>query len=217
MPHLVTIPMSYFEAQIQFERPNLRLWLDRTDVTQALFDAFAKWGVNVDNVELISTGKPSEQGIKFMLPQKKASFFFSPASCAFTRDGTSWDTVGETTEIFDTALSTLVKTGNVKPANFNTIVALHLQPKDVSFRELLQKLIPQPMVGLEPTPPRTLASLVKWDNRRVTVDGSAHIANGIYVKLERTFGADASYEQIAHQLKADEDAIFAMLDVKEEA
>lgn len=43
------------------------------------------------------------------------------------------------------------------------------------------------------------------------------IANGIFLRYEREFKADVSYEEIAHQLKADEDGIFAMLDVKEEA
>lgn len=50
----------------------------------------------------------------------------------------------------------------------------------------------------------------------MTIDGSGHVANGIFIRYEREFSASVSYEEIAHQLRADEDGIFAMLDVKEE-
>jgi hypothetical protein len=216
MPELVTTPMSYFEALIEYERPNIKLWLDRAAVVQALFDAFARWNVKVDDVDILTTGKNSEQGIKFRLTEKRVSFFFSPAACRFTRDNSSWETAQETIEILDTALATLVAKGEIKPASFKTIVALHVQPKSLPFIEILRKVIPAPMAALDNSPARTAASVVKWDKRKVTVDGSGQIANGIFIRYEREFAADATYEQMADQLKADEDAIFAMLGVKEE-
>jgi hypothetical protein len=217
MPEIVTTPMSYFEALIEYERPNILLWLDRAGVVQALFDTFAKWNVKVDDVEILTTGKNSEQGIKFRLPEKLASFFFSPAACRFTRDSTSWETAQETIEILDAAVTTLTRVGNVKPATFKTTVALHIQPKSLPFIEILKKIIPAPVAALEPAPPQTMASVVKWDERKVTIDGSGQIANGIFIRYEREFKADIGYEEIARRLRADEDGIFAMLDVKEEA
>jgi hypothetical protein len=216
MPEIVTTPVSYFEALIEYERPNLKLWLDRATVVQALFEAFSPWNVNVDDVDILTTGKNSEQGIKFRLPEKRVSFFFSPAACRFTRDGTSWETAQETIEILDAAVTTLATTGGIKPARFKAIVALHVQPKNVPFIEILKRIIPAPMAALDGSPTQTMASVLKWDNRKVTVDGSGQIANGIFIRYEREFTAGVSYEEMAHQLRADEDAIFAMLDVKEE-
>jgi hypothetical protein len=217
MAEVVTTPMSYFEVLIEYERPNVGLWLDRVAVVQALFDAFARWDVKVDDVEVITTGKNSEQGIKFRLPEKRVSFFFSPAACRFTRDNTSWETARETAEILEVALTTLVTTGKIKPATLKALVALHIQPKTVPFIEILRKIIPVPMASLDAAPARTTASVVVWSDRKVTIDGSGQIANGIFIRYEREFKAGVSYEQMAHQLKTDEDGIFAMLDVKEEA
>jgi hypothetical protein len=216
MPEIVTTPMSYFEVLIEYERPNLKLWLDRAAVVQALFDAFARWNVGVDDVDILTTGKNSEQGIKFRLTEKRVSFFFSPAACRFTRDNTSWETAPETIEILDTALQTLVAKGEIKPAMFKTVVALHVQPKSTPFIEIIKKVIPASMAALDDTPASTAASVLKWDKRKVTIDGSGQIANGIFIRYEREFKATASYEEMAYQLKADEDKIFAMLDVKEE-
>jgi hypothetical protein len=216
MPEIVTTPMSYFEVLIEYERPNIKLWLDRAAVVQALFDAFAQWNVKVDDVDILTTGKNSEQGIKFRLTEKRVSFFFSPAACRFTRDNTSWETARETIEILDTAVATLATKGEIKPATLKTIVALHVQPKSAPFMEILRKIIPAPMAALDDAPARTTAFVLKWDKRKVTIDGSGQIANGIFIRYEREFTADASYEEMAHQLRADEDAIFAMLDVKEE-
>jgi hypothetical protein len=216
MPEIITTPMSYFEALIEYERPNMKLWLDRAAVVQALFDAFAQWHVGVDDVEILTTGKNSEQGIKFRLTEKRVSFFFGPAACRFTRDSTNWETAQETIEILNTALTTLVEKGEIKPAILKTIVALHVQPKSVPFIEILKKIIPAPMAALDDAPPRTTASVLKWDKRKVTIDGSGQIANGIFIRYEREFTADTDYQEIALQLKADEDAIFAMLDVREE-
>lgn len=216
MPEIVTTPMSYFEVLIEYERPNVKLWLDRAAVVQALFDAFARWNVKVDDVDILTSGKNSEQGIKFRLPEKRVSFFFSPAECRFTRDSTSWETAQETIEILDTAVTTLATTGEIKPATFHTIVALHVQPKSAPFMEILKKIVPAPMAALDDTPARTMASVLKWDKRKVTIDGSGQIANGIFIRYEREFKADVSYEDVAHQLRADEDAIFAMLDVREQ-
>src|ERR1700685_1007885 len=216
MPEIVTTPMSYFEVLVEYERPNLKLWLDRAAVVQALFEAFAKWNVKVDDVDIVSTAKNSEQGIKFRLTEKQVSFFFSPAACRFTRDNTSWETAPETIEILKTAIETLAAKGEIKPATFKTIVALHVQLKSAPFIQVLRKIIPASMAALDSAPAQTTASVLKWDKRKVTIDGSGQIANGIFIRYEREFPASASYEGMAYQLKADEDGIFAMLDVKEE-
>jgi len=76
MPEIVTTPMSFFEALIEFERPNFNLLsLERVVVVQSLFEAFSKWNIRVDDMEIITTGKPSEQGIKFKIPAELATFF----------------------------------------------------------------------------------------------------------------------------------------------
>jgi hypothetical protein len=48
------------------------------------------------------------------------------------------------------------------------------------------------------------------------LDGSGQLANGLFLRFERDFSGSTTYEEIAHQSRADEEALFAMLGVEEE-
>jgi hypothetical protein len=61
-----------------------------------------------------------------------------------------------------------------------------------------------------------MAIVARWKNRRITLDGSAAIANAIFVQLEREFNAEASYDDIKTQILADEIELFTLLGVEED-
>jgi hypothetical protein len=216
MPEIVETHLSFFEAGIEFVEPNLKLWLDRIAVVQAIYTALRPWNVSVDDIEVINTGKPSEQGVKFKIPEKRASFYFGAASCRFTRDSTNWQTAPETIQILDAALKAFTSNSTTELKTFKTAVALHVQPKTKPFLALLRPLIPPEIAALDTDSPTAMAVIVKWDNRRVTIDGSAQIANGLFIRYERDFPGTTEYETIAKQLYDDEFQIFRMLDVSEE-
>lgn len=216
MPEIVVIPISFFEATFDYKEPNIMLWLDRAVVVQALFSALKPWNIAVDDVEIITTGKPSEQGLKFKLPQKQVSFFFSPTLCRFSKDNADWQSAEDTIAIMDAAYSTLANVGKVDAATIKTVIALHMQPKTLPFIDLLRPFIAEKLSVLEHEAPKTMATVVKWDKRRVTIDGSVQIANGIFLRLEREFDGNVSYEDIAKKLRSDEEALFDAIGVKEE-
>ena len=76
-------------------------------------------------------------------------------------------------------------------------------------------LVPQ-LVSLEKEPVKTMAAVAKWDKRKVTFDGSGALANGLFLKFEREFEGIASYDDIAQQLKKDEEELFRILGVEED-
>ncbi|MGA2425166.1 MAG: hypothetical protein ABSG07_14280 [Terriglobales bacterium] len=215
MPELISIPLSFFEATFPYKEPNVRLWLDRATVVQDLFTALKPWHIDVDNVEIITTGKPSEQGLKFKLPEKQIAFFFSPTLCRFSKDNADWESAEETIAIMDVAFSTLARSGKIEAAKIETVIALHMQPKALPFMKILGQFVPAQLAALDGEV-KTMASIVKWDKRKVIIDGSAQIANALFLRFEREFDGTAAYQQIAEQLRADEEALFAMLDVKED-
>ncbi len=128
MAELITIPISYFELSVIFQRPNLKLWADRADVVQGLFDVLAPWNVKIEDIEIRTTGTIPEQGINIKIPQKQAAFFFGAAHCKFSRDGVDWATAEETIQILDTALSNLLRLSGVAIGTQQTVIALHFQP-----------------------------------------------------------------------------------------
>jgi hypothetical protein len=216
MAEPITIPISYFELAVDYERPEFRMWLDRATVLQAVFDALKPWEPRIDDVEPVNTGKASEQGVTIKLPVKRVSFFFGPASCKFTREDVDWELATETIAIFDAATSALISTGNVTLGPKNTIIALHLQPRSLPFIALLKPLIPSQLAALDSEPAITMATVAKWANHKVTIDGSAAVANAIFLRFERQFAATAGYDEIVDQLRRDEEELFQILEVEED-
>ena len=74
MAELVTIPISHFEYVAQFNRPTFALGMDRASVVQAVFDSLIPWRLDIEDIEPIETGKFSERGVRFKLPQKRVTF-----------------------------------------------------------------------------------------------------------------------------------------------
>jgi hypothetical protein len=216
MPELVTIPISYFEFAIDYERPEFKLWMDRALVVQSIFDALTPWQPRIDDVDAITTGKASEQGFTIKLPLKRVSFFFGPASLKFTRENVDWQSTGETIAILDAAVSALTRSGGVAPGKKNTAIALHLQPKSVPYMTLLTPFLAPHLAALDSEPVMTMATVGKWAHRKVTIDGSAVIANAVFLRFEREFPSPATYEEIFGQLRNDEEDLFKMLGVEED-
>ena len=62
----------------------------------------------------------------------------------------------------------------------------------------------------------TIAAVAKWRNRKITIDGSGAIANGIFLSLERDFTGSTTYSEIVQQLQKDEVDLFEILRVERE-
>ena len=216
MPELVVIPISFFEFAVDYELPEFQLLADRANIVQGIFEALKPWDPRIDEVEVISVGKLSEQGINLKLPLKSVSFFFGAASFKFKRENVDWKSADETFAILDTALSALIRLSRVKIAMQKTAIAMHIQPRSLPFVDILRPFIAGRLASLEAEPITTMAAVAKWSSRKVTIDGSAALANGVFLRLERDFPGATTYEAIAQQLKKDEEDLFEILGVEED-
>jgi hypothetical protein len=216
MSELVTIPISFFEFTVDYVRPAFKLWMDRASVVQGIFDALAPWEPGIDDLDANTTGKTSEQGFSIKLPLKRVSFFFGPARCRFTRDDADWESSDETMGILDAALSALIRLGGVQIAMQKATVAMHIQPRTLPFMDILRPFIATQLLALEEEPVKTMATVAKWSNRKVTIDGSGALANGVFLRIERDFPGAATYEDITQHLRKDEEALFSILGVEED-
>jgi hypothetical protein len=215
MPEPVTIPISFFEVVVEYEQPAIRLLADRATIVQGILDAWKPWTPNIDDVELRTVGKPSEQGVLLKLPLQRASFFIGAAFCRFSRDDSDWETADETIAIFDAAVLALMKFSGVVAGTRRTSIGLHLQPRTKHYMEILRPFMSSLLTALEKEPLRTMAVVAKWANRKVTIDGSGSLVNGLFLKFERDFAASSPYTEIASQLKSDEEQLFRLLGVEE--
>lgn len=214
MPELVTVPVSFFEVVIDFERPDIRIWLDRTTLIHHVFEALRPWNVGVDDIEVVNTGKVSEQGVTFKIPAKRIAFFFGPAYCRLTRDAVDWQLAEETLVIINALLGALLKSTGLVLSTRNTKVVLHIQPRAASVMQILEPFIPHRLRGLQEEPAATMASVVKWPKRRVTLDASPTVANAFLLQFEREFDGATDFFEILRYLSRDEEELFQILDIK---
>lgn len=216
MAELVKIPISFFEITLDYERPDIRLLGDRAALVHALIEAWEPFDPSVDDIEVITSGKFSEQGVMLKLPRKQIAFFVGATFCRLSRGAVSWELTEETIRILDLSISTLVRLSGVLIGQRRTVMGMHLQPKSASFRDILRCFVPGPLAAVESSPIQTAAAVARWSNRAITLDGSATHANAVFLKMERTFPATASYEEIAKQLYNDELEMFSVMGVEEE-
>jgi hypothetical protein len=94
-------------------------------------------------------------------------------------------------------------------------VGVHLQPKAGTFMDILGPFMSPQITAIEEDSPRTMASIVRWNKRAITFDGSGALANAAFLKFEREFEADATFIDIARQILEDEKQLFAILNVEE--
>jgi hypothetical protein len=133
------------------------------------------------------------------------------------KDAAAWADADEMIRIHETALSVLAATGHVAFARKIAILSLHIQPKTLSFREILRPFLAQPIAKLEDSPVEAIAIVARWNGRRITLVGSAAIVNGVYVQTEREFESTTSYDEIKTAVLSDELALFKLLDLEEVA
>jgi hypothetical protein len=216
MAESVTIPVSVLELTLEYESPDFRLWLDRASIVQAVFDALSPWEPRFDDVDAVTTGKPTEQGFAIKLPLKRISFFFGAALCKFTRENVNWEMAEETITVLDAGVSALTRSSRAVIGLINTAVSLHIQPKSVPFMKLLAPLIAPQVQGLDSEPIITMATVAKWPHRKVTIDGSGLVANAVFLRSEREFLSTAGYNEIAERLRDDQGDLFKLLGLEED-
>ncbi len=217
MPAEITIPISVFELTVKYDKPNILLMAERAGAIQELFAAFAPWNLQLDDMEVLTAGKPTEQGVQIKIAAQNASFFFGAAHCKFVKNSAIWAEADQILAILTAALEALHRAAGVDYADKTSILTLHLQPKTVQFRDILRKFIVPEILALAKDQTTAMAIVSRWPKYRITLDGSAALANGIFVQAERQFDATISFDDMRAAIFQDEQDLFKLLDVQEVA
>lgn len=215
MPAEITIPISSFELTVRYEKPNIRLMEERAGPVQELFAAFAPWSPQLDDVEVLTAGRPTEQGVRLKIASQNASFFFGATECKFVKNSAVWPEADHILAILTAALDALHRATGVVYADMTSILSLHLQPKTVQFRDILRRFIVPEILALSKEETTAMAIVSRWPKYRITLDGSAALANAIFVQSERQFDAKTDFDDMKSIIFQDEQDLFSLLDVQE--
>jgi len=77
-------------------------------------------------------------------------------------------------------------------------------------------LVPERVLALDKDLTPIVSMVVKWSQYRISLDGSAAIANGIYLQMEREFGGQEAFDAVKQAIFNDQMGIFDLLGVKED-
>jgi hypothetical protein len=215
MPAEITIPISVFELTVKYDKVNILLMTDRARAVEELFAAFVPWNPQLDDMEVLTAGKPTEQGVQIKIAAQNVSFFFGAAHCKFVKNSAVWAEADQISAILIAALEALHRATGVDYADKTSILTLHLQPKTVQFRDILRKFIVPEILALAKDQTTAMAIVSRWPKYRITLDGSAALANGIFVQAERQFDATTSFDDMRATIFQDEQDLFKLLDVQE--
>jgi hypothetical protein len=216
MPEKVTIPIAVLEYEAVYLHPLLAALMNRATIVEAVYDALVPWNIDVDGIEVLTTGKPTEQGINFRLPDKKLTFFFGASACKLTWNSANWEDAEEIVRILSAALTALKGSSGAEFSTQKVAIAMHLQPKRLSFIDILKPILSPLVMALNEEKVTTGASVVRWGGSRVTIDGSGALANAIYLKIDEEFTGAIPLGDIAVQLRTAEEKVFKLLDVEED-
>jgi hypothetical protein len=217
MPAEITIPISTFELTVRYEKPNILLLTDRGASVQEIFSSFAAWNPQLDDMEVITAGKPTEQGVRIKIASQNASFFFGATECKFVKNSAVWAEADQILSILAAGLDALHRSAGIAYGDRTSVLSLHLQPKTVQFRDILRKFVVPEILSLSCDELATMAVVTKWSRYRITLDGSAALANGIFVQAERRFDSKASFDDMKKIIFQDEQDLLKLLDVVEVA
>jgi hypothetical protein len=206
--HVVLFISGFFGRG--FDSPRLH-----QEVLQALFDALSEFKPNPDDLEVISTGKITDQGVRLRLPGQGITIFFGLAACKFTKEGAIWAEADQIISILQKFLQVLTDHGGIILGKKVAVLTLHLQPKTISFKAILLPFVDERLRKIDPAPLDAMAIVTRWPGRRITLDGSAQLANGIFAQMEREFAAEINLDQIRQNVFEDETNLFSVLDVLE--
>src|SRR5271154_3773216 len=165
MAEPITIPISIFEVTIRYEKPVIRLLADRVAIVQALFDTFAEYELNPDDLEAVTSGRTTDQGIKLRLASQRINLFFGATGCKFTKEGAVWAEADKILGVLTNFVNILTSMSDARLGNKNVILSLHLLPKTVSFQDILRPFITPEIQNLDSAALAAMAVVARWPGR----------------------------------------------------
>ncbi len=217
MPDLIKIPSAAAEIQARFERPCIGfIGADRPRVVEAIVSALLPFNFHLPNTEVVTTGSLADHKVIFKIPERGINFQFGAEEYRFTKEGSTWETAEDDTEVFLAGEHALLEGNSVKVTRCTVIVAVHLQLLTRPRDEVLAPFFPEPFrVLLTQSKAESFGAHLKWTTGDVLLDFSAVFANGIFLRFSSQFEGHPPVSEILTKVRSDGEAIFAILGVQE--
>ena len=203
---------SFLEYKAVYRDPAFVAWDQTGKLTLELFQAFREWGASLENVfGNRAPDNASEIGIAFDLLNRKATFKAGLGAATLFVTNPVWNEQNQIAEVARAGIRALQIAAGVQIEKQSLSLAFHISSPGVSLLDLTA-----PFIRLDAFPSAT-ESLRAYgfgiyrDDGYWIVDRSALYKDALFVRVNREFEPDASFEQLSETLRRDEIGILELL------
>jgi hypothetical protein len=218
----VEIPFSQIEYVVSFESPLLDLVGKIGEIIRPFIMKLAQWGFVFEESELnLNAPKPRDHVIIFNRPNTAPPPVMRVAvrwsSLTVTVDQPDWSEADSLMKLCATSLETLQSVAQVKVKTQQIVLNMHIQSKTTPRSELTNVLLtPTARELLEDGEIVGQGLILHRAGGTMLIDNSVPYANGLYVRIMRTFDGSARIEQISETLLKDEQKLWEVLKLEGE-
>jgi hypothetical protein len=217
----VEIPFSQFEYLVTLQKPMLSLVGQFQSLVVPFMDSLAPWDFAFEETEFqLSSAKPRDHVVTFNRPvsapppQMRVAVRWS--SLTVSVDRPDWSEAESISKLCGAALETLARISNVPVQSQQVTLSFHVQSKTTPRNELTGVLLTPQARELLNGAILGQGLILHRENAMILIDNSAAFANGLFVRIHRTFDSAASIAQMADILLTDEQKLWDILNLEGE-
>jgi len=205
-----SITESFLEHRQDYAAPWVNRWAIPNPFIDELFPILRGFGVELTNISFNKeAANVGENYLNFAIPKLSAAIRLGLDHLTFLVANPDWSIAPQLVEIFDSASMTISKFVGAIPKSQKLTLAFHVLPGPISFGERTASLVQVDRLG----PANFFGISLYRDDRSIVIDRSQRHDGAAYIRMERTFGGEVSFADIAPQLYEDEKSALALLDI----
>jgi hypothetical protein len=139
------------------------------------------------------------------------SFALSLGKLYVKAENLDWTEAGQFVASHIAAIQAVREKGGAETQSQQLVVQMHIQLKDRSRKDVTVPLLSPVAAKLLEGDPDFSGVVLIHGKATLVIDASAAYANGLFIRISREHPADATLQDLAAVLRADEDRLFGVL------
>jgi hypothetical protein len=214
-PVLALVPLSILEYQRQFPQLAWEHWKESSKLVSSLLAAFAEWRVGLADISIVTNpSNLSEAQVTVQLLQNRYVLIVGLGSARFHVWNPSWAEAPTIMRVGSAAISALAQAGLGEATRQEISIAMHMTPQGVPAKSLTRQFKPELLSRKFKSEIDACGAVLYAAERSWQVDLSANYPDSLFAKVTRFFDSSASLEQVASELRSEEDELLALLNLR---
>lgn len=209
------VPLSFLEYRVDYREPIFEDWGQHGSLALALFRAFRNWGIGLNNI----SGNPnptnaSEIRLTVDLLDRRMSFNIGLGAATFFVINPNWQEADVITRIALAGIEAVRTSTKADIDKQSITLAMHLVLKGHSIRDITSRFVQLDTNLIVGETVRAYGFAVYTEEGYLVVDTSSVYTEALFVRINRSFGPDKSFEEVANTLHKDENNALELLGLR---